>query len=309
MRTNAIAVSCFFGTLAATTIGLGVNGCSNRADDCSLSPLACPPASPAASGGAGGTAATNTGGTGGATGGAGGTGGAPPECTTDTECTDPARAKCDAGTCVACDASPQCESLAATPVCATTGARAGTCVACTLTEAGSCTAMQTCNLLDETCADVEPSILRACQPCTNDDQCETNHRCVPMDFPIGTDLGFYCLEDATLGTCERPYGVLINETSLNGEPATNYCGIDQDAVSCPAVIALQQSWQCSGTPGMCSPDGIVPEEPVPGALCEQVGAFSNRCTYACAVVDECPAAGPPSTCGNGGMVPPGWCGG
>ncbi|MEM6792181.1 MAG: hypothetical protein AAF715_31990 [Myxococcota bacterium] len=319
-RQSAAVPRLVFGVAAAASSWWIVAACSDLEGDyrdrvCDpATDSNCPPAGSSQAGGdgpggAGGPTTTT------ANGGAGGTGGAPPECNTDAECTDPAMAKCDTsvagGTCVACDASPQCEGIAATPVCATSGDRVGTCVACTATEAGACTAMQTCNLLDETCADVAPTTVDTCEPCTNDDQCLANHRCVPMDFPVGTDLGHFCLEDATLGTCERPYLVFVNEPSINDVAATNYCGIDQDSVTCPAVIALSDSWQCpGGTDGMCSPDSNPANEVmVPGAICEQVGAASNRCTHPCSVPDECPASGPPSTCGNGGMGGPEWCGG
>ncbi|MEM6792129.1 MAG: hypothetical protein AAF715_31720 [Myxococcota bacterium] len=280
-----------------------LGGCGDD-DDATTTDATTTTSTSAGGNGAGGPTTTA------ATGGAGGTGGAPPECTTDAECTDPTQAKCDAGTCVACDASPQCEGLAATPVCATSGARAGTCVACTLTEAGSCTASQTCNLLDETCADVAAMSVDTCGACSNDAQCVADHRCVPMDFPVGTAHGFYCLELPN-PACTQPYSVFLNEPSLNGEAATNYCGIDEDNATCEAVTALLEGWVCSGTDGMCSPDGVVPEEPVAGALCRQVGSIADQCTYACASAVNCLIGPPGNTCGDtpGPSGPPNWCGG
>lgn len=280
-------------------------GCSNEADKCERNPSVCPdPPSTSSTGGAGGSGGVTSSTTGG-----GGTGGAP-GCTTDAECTDPMAAKCNTGdgTCVPCDASTQCEGLTGTEVCATSGDDAGTCIQCNATE--GCTAAQTCNLLDNTCVDVAPTTVDTCSACTNDAQCVANHRCVPMEFPTGTAHGYFCLEIPN-PSCSRPFGVFINEASINGEAATNYCGIDEDSTTCEAVNALLDGWVCSGNDGMCSPDGIVPEVAVPGALCRQVGALANQCTYACAVASECPAAGPPSSCGDGPSMtgPPDWCGG
>src|SRR5690606_7015441 len=115
-------------------------------------------------------------------------------------------------------------------------------------------------------------------------------------FPMGTAHGYYCLAEA-MPTCDdRPYTVPINEASISGAPATNYCGINQDLATCEAVRALQDDWRCSGTDGMCSPDGMQPEVAVPGALCRQVGLTSNRCTYACNAAPQCPFGPPQSTC-------------
>jgi hypothetical protein len=77
------------------------------------------------------------------------------------------------------------------------------------------------------------------------------------------------------------------------------------------VLALVNDWRCSGVDEMCSPDGIAPEQPVPGAVCQDLGggALTNRCTYSCGDATACidPAQSlPKSTCGGG---PPDWCGG
>ncbi len=86
------------------------------------------------------------------------------------------------------------------------------------------------------------------------------------------------------------------------------CGIEQDLATCEAVLALVADWHCSGPNGMCGPFQQ-PEVPVPGALCDPVGGFGDRCTYACGSTQECLLSGPASSCGTGTAVPPGWCGG
>jgi hypothetical protein len=190
-----------------------------------------------------------------------------------------------------------------------------------------------------------------------------------MEFPTGTPHGHYCLEEDTGGSCARPFGVFINEPSISGAAAVNYCGIAEDFATCEAVNALLDGWVCTtvrtrlshlmwhrrprtrapsaagtrnpishrststkechmvfgtpdarptvlfrrvvapwtelwctGTDGMCGPPAMA-EIAVPGAICRQVGALPNQCTYACSIAGQCPTA---VTCGGGA---PNWCGG
>ncbi len=260
-------------------------------------------------GAAGGSSATGGGGggTGGAGGGGGscgtgGTGGAP-ECTDHGDCTEAGSAQCDGGTCVPCSDNLHCEGVPDAGVC-----DSGTCVECLLGQEDACTGSETCDLLAQSCVEVAPGSVLNCNGCTNDEQCESGHRCIPMDFQQSPH-GHFCLEEDTGSNCARPYGVTITEASLNGAAVADYCGIEEDLATCEAVLALLTGWVCSGTDGMCSPNGVQPEEPVPGALCEQVGSLPNQCTYACAGTPECPNNSTQGTCGPGTNIPPGWCGG
>jgi hypothetical protein len=128
-----------------------------------------------------------------------------------------------------------------------------------------------------------------------------------MDFE-GSPHGYYCLKEPDPG-CTRPFGVSITKPSVSGAPAADYCGLEEDLATCEAVLALVGGWVCSGSDGMCSPDGIQPEEPVPGAICRQVDLLPNQCTYACGGTQQCPSSSPINTCGDGDQSPPGWCGG
>lgn len=221
-------------------------------------------------------------------------------CLEPEHCDSITASSCDGGDCVPCSDSTECAHLTDTPVC-----DGGTCVECALGEEEACGGGTTCDLIAKTCTGPAATSVQNCRECTNDAQCATGHRCIEMDFD-GSAHGYYCLKDSA-GGCDQPFGVLINGQSLSGVAATNYCGIDEDVVSCEAAVALLGSWRCSGTPGMCSPDGIAPEVPTPGALCRQVGAFMNRCTYQCGSPDDCPSVGVGSTCG--GAPTPTWCGG
>ena len=273
-------------------------------------------------GGSGGTGASGPTGGGGTAGNGGGGGGSAPcggNCAGDTplcdetkmecvacldhdNCTDAGSAKCDDGSCVACDDSAQCVGVTDLGVC-----DAGTCVECNVDDATACGGGETCDLLVSQCVGVAAGSVANCEACSNDEQCENGHRCIPMDFEMSA-YGHYCLKEADPSCNDQPFTVPINKPSLNEAAATNYCGIEQDLATCEAVLALVQNWQCSGTDGMCTPDGILPEEAVPGALCKTVGLTDNRCTYACAGAVQCPDVNPQNTCGDDG-TPPKWCGG
>ncbi len=225
-------------------------------------------------------------------------------CLDDTHCTDVLAARCGAktNTCQPCDASAQCSGLSGTEVC-----EGGTCVQCSASDGSACSATQSCNLFNYTCVDVAPTTVTTCKACSNDDQCEAGHRCVPMQF-MDAPHGHYCLKEPT-PTCDQPYTTFINQPSINGEPAQNYCGIAESQTTCEAVLALLTNWVCTGTDGKCSPMMGEPEVDVPGALCKQVGPLADRCTYACGSTAECLPTGPGITCGTGTNNPPGWCGG
>ena len=264
-----------------------------------------------------------TGGTGGSAGGpgSGGSGGAEPcggacaaptpLCDTKTDmcvaclghgdCTDADAARCDGGSCVPCQDSAECVGVAAGAVC-----NSESCVECALGEESACTGGKTCDLLAFKCVDVAAGSVLNCQACSNDKQCETGHRCIPMEFEMKPH-GHYCLKDANAG-CAQPFGVSLNKESISGAAATDYCGIEQDLATCEAVLALINDWRCSGDDGMCGPFGE-PEQPVVGALCKKVGVLDNRCTYACDDKAQCLPGQPKHTCGTGNEQPPGWCGG
>jgi len=135
---------------------------------------------------------------------------------------------------------------------------------------------QTCDLLGKACVDVAPGSVSNCRTCSNDLQCASGHRCIPMDFE-GTSHGHYCLVE-TPPTCSRPFAVTLCKPSISGAAAANYCAIDEDLTTCDAVIAHLQAWTCSGTDGICSPDGIMPEQSVPGAICAPIGSLGDGCT-------------------------------
>ncbi len=267
------------------------------------------------------TTTATTGSGGGQTGGGGGTGGAEPcggtcksptplcdtktntcvACLGHSDCTEADAARCDAGSCVACQDSAECAGVAEGAVC-----HSSSCVECALSDESACTSGKTCDLLAFKCVDVAPGSILNCNGCTNDKQCDTGHRCIPMDFEMKPH-GHYCLAEPS-PTCNQPFLVAINEQSINGEAATDYCGIKQDLTTCEAVLALVNNWACTNADGMCGPMNK-PEQAVPGAICRKVGLGGNRCTYACGIAAQCLSDEPADTCGTGSKQPPGWCGG
>jgi len=249
--------------LGLTVAGALAAGCSDI-DDCEGGVCANPSSSSSSgSGGSGGTG--GSGGSAGGTGGAdpcGGCGGATPYCDAVNEvceaclehahCTEAGAAQCDGGDCVPCTDNGHCASVTGASVC-----EAGSCVQCAIDDTTACTATQTCSLIDFQCVDIAPGSVLNCQPCSNDEQCDSGHRCIAMDFPLGTAHGHYCLLDSS--TCSRPFSVTITQPSINGAATTDYCGLNEDMATCEAVNALQADWRCpSDTDGMCSPDGIAP---------------------------------------------------
>ena len=203
-------------TLAlALAAALGPTGCSDDA----------PPSSSTSTATTTGTGGGQTGG--GCTGGAepcGGTCKAPtPLCDTKTnmcvaclghgDCTNADAARCDAGNCVACQDSADCAGVAEGAVC-----NAETCVECALSDESACTSGKTCDLLQSKCVDVAPASVLNCMACSNDKQCETGHRCIPMDFEMKPH-GHYCLAEPSPG-CLEPFAVPINKASISEAAAT-----------------------------------------------------------------------------------------
>jgi len=117
----------------------------------------------------------------------------------------------------------------------------------------------------------------------------------------GTAHGRYCLKDASVGGCVRPFLIgITGRSSLDGH-ASPYCGINETLTTCEAVRALVVDTTCPG--GM---DSECPE----AGLCRQVGFAANRCTYQCGRAVECDAAPfPGSTCGAGTTGGVSYCGG
>jgi len=226
------------------------------------------------------------------------------ECTGDRDCTDPAAARCDTGICVPCTENEQCDQVDGLDGKDNACNEEGLCVDCTPeTEVSTCDQNRACDPATNECTEIRVGALDVCEECVADSQCGDDenpsdaHRCVPMfylnpeaRFP-DSDTGF-CLK-TTAGGCERPYSVtLFGRSSLSDPTAEDdYCGINEDRVTCPAVLALLSDIQC--------PSGADDECPI-GGICRDVGSLQDRCTYLCELPAQCPAGAPADTCPDSG---------
>ncbi len=238
------------------------------------------------------------------------------ECLEANDCLDPATPMCESGACSAgCAVNEDCSRFPETPVC---NEDAGSCAACTpATEEAQCDA-KSCDPLTFECGPHDRASRGTCRSCVSDSDCESNHHCVPMEYPSGTAReGGYCLELS--GSCENPYTVIISgRTTLSDVSGESYCGINEDLTTCEAVKALEGDLRCdSSIEGnvQCWPSAgtIADAVEVPGALCRKFeGVGGERCTYECSVVTDCLESGPAASCGVGtapAPVTPDFCGG
>jgi len=227
------------------------------------------------------------------------------DCNASTECNDPDAAHCNTETneCEACEGDADCNGILGLPRCL-----ADTCVQCTpATEEDDCDG-DSCNPRTLTCTGTEVGSVATCEECVSDTECgEPGNRCVAMTYqgnPYPDLLTGFCLKITDDG-CEQPYSITLSmRPSLSGPPNNDYCGINEQLATCPAVKALVGNRQClSGDPEEC---------PQPSGLCKQVGNLQNRCTYPCASGVECleniPDGRPGSTCGSSGSGSD-YCGG
>jgi hypothetical protein len=88
--------------------------------------------------------------------------------------------------------------------------------------------------------------------------------------------------------------------SLSGAAIDDYCGINENLATCPAVRALLADTECDPSDG----DGDCPD---PAGLCRELPGAVNRCTYLCASIVECDVPG--STCDSSGPSDEDYCGG
>lgn len=206
--------------------------------------------------------------------------------TSNLDCTEATASRCVGEACAACTMDSHCAHISGKPRCF-----GGVCRECSpATENADCGA-ESCNPATRTCSGITRFSRNVCEACVSDSDCVQaggTFRCIPMNY-MGTPRGGYCMR--TSPGCMRPFGFIINASSLSGAASTSYCGIDQSVVTCEAVNALRNGDDCpSGSATECAADG---------ALCETVGAFSNLCTYSCGNINDCLPSGNGSTCAAG----------
>ena len=238
-------------------------------------------------------------------------------CVGDSDCTDPAAARCDENVCTQCNDNAQCDGVDGLDAENNACDDEGVCVGCTPeTEGTTCPGALACHPVTQECTSIQVGSLDVCEECVSDSQCGDEgsasdaHRCVPMfygpeDVRFPNEQAGFCLKEFSPGGCEQPYAIETAEReSLSGSALHSYCGINETLATCPAVRALDQNQRC--------PSGEDTECPESG-LCRDVGGLSDRCTYKCANDVEClendPEGRPGSTCGSSGSGGDDYCGG
>src|SRR5690606_26560367 len=135
-----------------------------------------------------------------------------------------------------------------TPVC---DDESGECVGCLPASEEEDCGDKSCDPATFTCGPHDRESRGVCRSCVSDSDCQTNHRCVQMQYPAGTPReGGYCLRMLPMqpDACEQPYSVALSgRTSLSGVSGSSYCGINENEATCDAVRALTDNWHCDPT--------------------------------------------------------------
>ena len=227
------------------------------------------------------------------------------ECNASSDCNEPSASRCDPeqNECGGCESEADCIGIEGRPVC-----EDRTCVQCTpATEDVDCDG-KSCDPLTRECTETTLASRETCETCVSDSECkEVGNRCVAMTYqglPFPDALTGFCLKTFSEGDpCTQPYLVpILEQESLSGPPTANYCGVNEETVTCPAVLALLNNDEC--------PSGEDSECPT-GGLCRDFagGVAEDRCTYLCELPAQCPAGEPANTCGSSGSGGDDYCGG
>ncbi|MEM7137009.1 MAG: hypothetical protein AAF500_10545 [Myxococcota bacterium] len=225
-------------------------------------------------------------------------------CLTSQDCQQADAARCDPVTleCVGCETANDCSDIPGAPACGD-----GVCVECTpASESVDCPGTS-CNPATFRCTATPIGSRATCETCQSDTECSDDaDRCVAMNyqgeaFP-DEETGF-CLRQRS-ASCERPFSITLEDrSSFSGPPTEDYCGINEELATCPAVLALLAD-------DRCAQDEDCPQ---PSGLCRDVGGLPDRCTYACSTVVEClddlPPGRPGATCGPPAPMGASYCGG
>ena len=235
------------------------------------------------------------------------------ECLSSNDCKSPTASLCSSGTCSPCASNSDCSHLTGKGICKTTslldgdagidasadaGASEGECVQCTVEDESPCNG-KSCNPATNTCTTTTKNSIDVCLSCVADSECIDNSaasahpsaRCVEMTFKgAAHGTGGYCLQRVSAG-CSSPYSASFTATSLSGAASEAYCGINQNATTCEAVLDLIHSKACTADTdcggsqgGLCKAISVVPP--------------ANRCTIPCGSSDQCTdgkSCSPPTT--------------
>jgi len=233
------------------------------------------------------------------------------ECLSSADCTQATASTCIAGKCEPCSSNADCSHMTGKGICKTSslsdgdagidasvqaGAGDGECVQCTVENETPCNG-KSCNPTTNTCTTTPKNSVDVCHPCVADSECfddsaasvHPSTRCVQMTFK-GTAHGTvgYCLQRVSAG-CGSPYSVSFPATSLSGAGSEPYCGINQNATTCEAVLDLINTKTCSADTDCGGGQG---------GLCKAISVIApaNRCTIPCDSAAQCLASAPGNSC-------------
>jgi hypothetical protein len=184
--------------------------------------------------------------------------------------------------------------------------QANQCVACTVSNETAC-GSNSCNPKTNVCTSTAKNSVALCGACTADSECKiggatTIARCISMTFgPSATLRGGYCLEAVSSG-CDKPYGstslMKLTAVSASNAASTDYCGINQELVTCEAIRDMQDAndtIRCTNS-STSQPDDTLCGctrnssgtciDAGKGGLCRSINS-ANRCTIQCGNGTDC----------------------
>jgi hypothetical protein len=204
------------------------------------------------------------------------------QCVQSTDCASPEKPQCGGNTCGACTGSAACAGRADATVCdlGAGSATAGQCVQCTVMDESPC-AGHACEPVTKHCTDRPLASKHTCEPCIADSECVAGHRCIALQFAGAPRANAYCMRQLSTG-CAPPFmSAPLRRGSRSGAAPEDFCGINEQNVTCEAIAGLVTGVACpGGTDAECGRDG---------SLCRTVNGGLNYCTYACTLAAQCPA--------------------
>lgn len=197
------------------------------------------------------------------------------ECVTNEDCTG-SEPRCNTTTnrCEGCASAADCGG--STPIC---DAVSGACGVCTADTEASVCGGNTCDVTTLTCTTTPVGSVPSCGECVADSDCsqaQGTARCVETQY-MGASDGYHCLLEAP--GCMRPFSSTVDGTSISGAAEATYCTVNPELATCGALEALRADTACSAGATECG---------AAGAVCAQVEAQANRCTYGCSTAGNCP---------------------
>ncbi len=235
------------------------------------------------------------------------------ECLSSADCKSASASTCIAGKCEPCASNSDCSLITGKGLCKTSslldgdagvdasadaGTSAAECVQCTVENETPCNG-KSCNPATNACTTTTRGSRDLCYSCLADSECIGGNvasptvRCAPMNFNGTTHgTGGYCLQTVSstgASGCAAPYTTSTQTVSLSGAASTSYCGINESATTCEALLDLFNAKTCTLDTDCGSGSG---------GLCRTVGTNPNRCTIPCGSSANCLSQAPGNSCSS-----------